>query len=183
MKTGVMVLMMLGAILAVPLALHAQESDPAQVVTAAYEAWNAGDVDAYMALMAPDAVVDMGSFGTHTGAEEIRSWSEGLLPLNPRMEFEILETEGDTVTLTSWYTDDDFRALGIVLEAEEVMVVQDGKITSDTWLVTDESLAELQAVMAGLPETGGNPCPSDALLMALGGLAIVGSLAFERLRS
>lgn len=183
MKTGVMVLMTIVVFLALPLALHAQESDPAQVITAAYAAWNAGDVDAYMALMADDAVVDMGSFGTHTGAEEVRAWAEGLLPLNPQMEFEILEIEGDTVALNSWYTDDDFRALGIVLEATEAIVVQNGKVTSDTWLVTDESLAVLQAAMAGLAETGGHPCPSDALLMALGGLAILGGLAFERVRS
>jgi hypothetical protein len=108
--------------------------------------------------------------------EEIRAWMEGLLPLNPQMEFEILQVEGDAVTLKSWYTDDDFRALGIVLEATEVIVVQDGKIASDTWTVTDESMAELQAAMAALPESGGDPFPSPALLMALGGLAILGGL-------
>jgi LPXTG-motif cell wall-anchored protein len=182
MKTRLIAITTLVLMLALPLALYAQETDPAAVVTTAYEAWNAGDVDAYMALMADDAVVDMPSFGTHTGLEEIRAWMEGLLPLNPQMEFEILRVEGDAVTLKSWYTDDDFRALGIVLEATEVIVVQDGKITSDTWTVTDESIAELQAAMAALPETGGDPFPNYALLMALGGLAILGGLGLGRLR-
>jgi limonene-1,2-epoxide hydrolase len=182
MKTRLIAITTLVVMLALPLALYAQETDPAAVVTAAYEAWNAGDVDAYVALMADDAVVDMPSFGTHTGLEEIRAWMEGLLPLNPQMEFEILQVEGDAVTLKSWYTDDDFRALGIVLEATEVIVVQDGKITSDTWTVTDESMAELQAAMAALPETGGDPFPTHALLMALGGLAILGGLGLGQLR-
>ena len=185
MKTRLIATSMLAAMLALPLALYAQETDPAAVVTAAYEAWNAGDVDAYLALVADDAVVDMPGFGTYADLEEIRAWMEGLIPLNPQMEFEILQVEGDTVTLMSRYTDDDFRALGIVLEATEVTIVQDGKIASDTWIVTDESMAELQAAMAAvaaLPETGGDPGPSYALLMALGGLAILGGLGLQLVR-
>ena len=123
MKTGLIAIATLVAMLALPLALYAQETDPAAVVTAAYEAWNAGDVDAYVALVADDAVVDMPGFGTYAGLEEIRAWMEGLVPLNPYMGFEILQVEGDTVTVKSTYTDDDFRALGIVLEATEVVVV------------------------------------------------------------
>lgn len=179
MKTCLVAIMMLAVILALPLALYAQEPDPAAVVTAAYEAWNAGDVDAYVAFVADDAVVDIPGFGTYTGLEEIRAWMEGLLPLNPQMEFEILQVEGDTVTLRSSYTDDDFRALGVVLEADEVIVVEDGKIVSETWIVTEESMAELQAAMTGLPETGGEPLSSSALLMAVGGLAISGGLGLH----
>ena len=182
MNARLIAITMLAGMLALPLALYAQETGPAAVVTAAYEAWNAGDVDAYVALVADDAVVDMPGFGTYTGLEEIRAWMEGLMPLNPQMEFEILQVEGDTVTLESSYTDDDFRALGVVLEADEVIVVQDGKVKSDTWVATDESMAELQAAMAALPETGGGPYPSYALLMALGGLAIVGGVGLVRLR-
>lgn len=179
MKTRVIAIITLAVTLAFPLALYAQETDPAAVVIAAYEAWNAGDVDAYMALVADDAVVDMPGFGTHAGREEIRAWMEGLVPLNPQMEFEILQMDGDTVTLRSWYTDDDFRALGIVLEARETIVVQDGKMMSDTWIVTDESMAELQAAMATLPQTGGEPFSSHALLMVLGGLAVMAGLGMK----
>jgi limonene-1,2-epoxide hydrolase len=176
---------MLVGTLCLPLAIYAQEDDPRAVVIAAYEAWNAGDVDAYLARVADDAVVDMPGFGTHTGLEEIRAWMEGLIPLNPHMGFEILQVAGDTVTVRSTYTDDDFRALGIVLEADEVIVVQDGKVKSDTWIATDESMAELQAAMAAmaaLPVTGGGPFPSYALLMALGCLATVGGVGLKRLR-
>lgn len=179
MKTYLVAITMLAVLLALPLALYAQEPDLAAVVTAAYEAWNAGDVDAYVAFVADDAVVDIPGFGTYTGLEEIRAWMEGLLPLNPQMEFEILQVEGDTVTLRSSYTDDDFRALGIVLEARETIVVQDGKVVSDLWIATDESMAELQAAMAGLPETGGEPFSSGALLMAVGGLAVMAGLGLK----
>jgi ketosteroid isomerase-like protein len=179
MKTCLVAIIMLAVILALPLALYAQETDPAAVVTAAYEAWNSGDVDAYLALVADDAVVDIPGFGTYTGLEEIRAWMEGLLPLNPQMEFEILQVEGDTVTLRSSYTDDDFRALGVVLEADEVIVVEDGKVKSDTWIATEESMAELQAAMAGLPVTGGAPHVGYALLMALGSLAVMAGLGLK----
>jgi limonene-1,2-epoxide hydrolase len=182
MRARLIATAMLVLMLALPLALYAQETDPAAVVTAAYEAWNAGDVDAYLARVADDAVVDIPGFGTHTGLEEIRAWMEGLIPLNPYMGFEILQVEGDTVTLRSTYTDDDFRALGIVLEADEVIVVQDGKVKSDTWVATAESMAQLQAAMAALPVTGGGPFPSYALLMALGCLATVGGVGLKRLR-
>jgi ketosteroid isomerase-like protein len=185
MKTCLVAIIMLAVILALPLALYAQETDPAAVVTAAYEAWNSGDVDAYLALVADDAVVDIPGFGTYTGLEEIRAWREGLVPLNPQMGFEILQVEGDTVTLRSWYTDDDFRALGVVLEADEVIVVKDGKVKSETWIATEESMAKLQAAMAGLPETGGEPLSSGALLMVVGGLAVMAGLGLRvsRMRS
>lgn len=185
MKTCLVAIIMLAVILALPLALYAQETDPAAVVTAAYEAWNSGDVDAYLALVADDAVVDIPGFGTYTGLEEIRAWMEGLIPLNPQMGFEILQVEEDTVTLKSSYTDDDFRALGVVLEADEVIVVEDGKVKSDTWIATEESMAKLQAAMAGLPETGGEPLSSGALLMVVGGLAVMAGLGLKvsRMRS
>jgi limonene-1,2-epoxide hydrolase len=176
MKTRLVTILMLVGTLCLPLAIYAQEDDPRAV------AWNAGDVDAYLARVADDAVVDMPGFGTHTGLEEIRAWMEGLIPLNPHMGFEILQVAGDTVTVRSTYTDDDFRALGIVLEADEVIVVQDGKVKSDTWIATDESMAELQAAMAALPETGGAPFSGDALLVGLGCLAISCGLGLERLR-
>lgn len=179
MKTRVIAIITLAVTLVFPLALYAQETDPAAVVTAAYEAWNAGDVDAYVALVADDAVVDIPGFGTYTGLEEIRAWMEGLLPLNPQMGFEILQVAGDTVTLKSSYTDDDFRALGIVLEADEVIVVEDGRVKSDTWIATEESMAKLQAAMAGLPETGGSRYPSYTLLLMLSGLAVLFGLGLK----
>jgi limonene-1,2-epoxide hydrolase len=176
MRTGHIAAVVLMVLLVLPLTAYAQQADPAAVVAAYYEAALANDIDATLALMADDAVVDMPGFGTYTGLEEIRAWMEGLIALNFEMRFEILQVERDTVTLKSWYNDDDFRTLGVVLAAEEQIVVQEGKIVSDTWIVTEESMAELQAAMAGLPVTGGRPFSSGALLMVVGGLAISGRL-------
>lgn len=179
MKTRLIVIATLVLMLALPLALNAQETDPAAVVTAYYEAALAHDIEAYLALMTDDAVVEIPGFGAYTGLEEIRAWMEGLMALNSHSEYEIVQVEGDTVTLRTTYTDDEFRALGIVLEATETIVVQDGKVVSDTWVVTEESMAELQAAMAGLPVTGGASHVGYALLIALGSLAVVAGLGLK----
>jgi hypothetical protein len=59
---------------------------------------------------------------------------------------------------------------------------QDGKIVTETWTATDETMAELQAAMVALPETGGGALPIHALVMALGGLGVAGGLRVEMLR-
>jgi len=186
MKTHLIAITTLVVMLALPVALYAQETDPASVVTALYEAFNAGDVDAVLALLADDAVVNLevpGAPETYTGLEEIRAWVEDLVAQHWEGEFEILQVEGDTVTsrLTSYA--DFSRALGIApLVGTEVYTVQDGKIKGFTWTPTEESAAKLQAAMAALPETGGAAFPSYALAMALGGLAILGGLGLKLLR-
>jgi hypothetical protein len=166
-------MMALALMLALPLALYAQETDTVAVVTAMYEAFNAGDIDAFLTLYAEDAIIDIVPFGAHSGHEEIRTWAEGLMALNAEMELEILHVDGNTVTVKSWYSDDDWRALGIVLEAVEELTVQDGKISVDTWITTDETLAEVQTAMAALPETGGVAFPTYAPVMVLGSLGIL----------
>jgi hypothetical protein len=74
------------------------------------------------------------------------------------------------------------RALGVTLEGTEVITIQDGKIVTDTWTATEESLAALQAAMAALPQTGGEAVPFHVVVMALGGLAVAGGLGMELLR-
>jgi len=168
--------------LALPLAVCAQETDPVAVVTAMYEALNTGDIDAFLALYAEDAIIEIVPFGAHTGHEEIRTWAEGLMELNAEMELEILQVDGNVVTAKSWYSDDDWRAMGIVLEAMEELTVEDGKITVDTWVTTDETLAAVEAAMAALPETGRVATPTYAPLMALGGLGILAGIGLAWLR-
>jgi hypothetical protein len=168
--------------LALPLAVCAQETDPVAVVTAMYDALNAGDIDAFLALYAEDAIIEIVPFGAHTGHEEIRMWAEGLMELNADMELEVLQVDGNVVTAKSWYSDDDWRAMGIVLEAVEELTVEDGKITVDTWVTTDETLAEVEAAMAALPETGRVATPTYTPLMALGVLGILAGIGLAWLR-
>jgi len=181
MKTHLIAITTLVLVLALPVALYAQETDPAAVVTALYEAFNAGDIDAFVACYADDAVEAVEPsppFGTYVGHEEIRAWAEPLIALNGQMEFEILQVEGDTITVKSRYWDDDIRALGIAyLEAIEVTTIQGGKIVADTYTVTEESMAEFQAAMAALelPETGVGPPPTERLpsWVGVGGLLLL----------
>lgn len=182
MRTRMTLLVALVVLLALPMALYAQETDPEAVVTAAYEAINAGDVEGALAYYADDAVVNIVPFSTHTGTEEIRAYFEGNAALNAKLEYENLQVEGDTVTGTVWYTDDDLRALGLNLEGIEELTVQDGKIVAATWTATEETMAALQAAMAALPETGGGALPIQALVIALGGLSVAGGWAVASLR-
>lgn len=184
MKTRLITMLVLVVLLAIPVALYAQDTDPAAVAKALANAVNAGDVEAALALFADDAVVDTGSPASpYTGKEEIRAWLEGMVATNFQIEIEILQVEGDTVTERDKFSDDDLRNLGIApLEGISKITVQDGKITALIFTFTDESLAKLQAAMAALPETGGDAFPTYALVMALGGLAILGGLSLELLR-
>ena len=175
--------------LALPAALYAQETDPASVVIADAEAISAGDIDAAMALWADDAVVKLvppippDSPDTYTGKAELRAWFESLVAMNFKIEVEILQVEGDTVTALAKTWVDPTREMGVApLVATEVYTVHDGKIKGLTWTLSDESLANLQAAMAALPESGGDAFPTYALVMALAGLAIVGGIGLTLLR-
>lgn len=174
MKTRLITMMALIIMLALPVSLYAQQTDPAAVFTTLADALNAGDVDAALALVADDAVLTFPDMGyVFTGKEEIRGWYEGLVAQNLHIEPSNLRVDGDKVTWSNQVWLDDYRALGIApLGFTGEGVVQDGKIKSYTETMTDEALAKLQAAMAILPETGGTP-PIAALLPWL---AVVGSL-------
>jgi ketosteroid isomerase-like protein len=169
-------------ILALPGTLFAQDSGPETLVRSVYEALNAGDVDTALALYAADAVMSLGAFGIFSGKEELRESFENEVAKNATWEFSDFQVEGDTVTFKNRYTNDDLQALGVTLEGTEVVTIQDGKIATDTWTVTEESMAELQAAMATLPQTGGEAFPFHVVVTALGGLAVTGGLGTELLR-
>jgi limonene-1,2-epoxide hydrolase len=179
MKTRMILLLVLVVLLALPMALYAQETDLEAMITASNEAMNAGDVETVLSHYADDAVFDVVPFATYTGKEELRAYFEEAAALNATVEYEILQVEGDTITLKSLYTDDDLRALGLTLEGIEEVTYQDGKIVAQSWTATDETMAALQAAMATLPETGGEALPIYALVMALGGLAVAGGLGMR----
>jgi len=184
MKAHLIAITTLILVLALPVALYAQEADPAAVVNAAIDAWNAGDVDTLKALFADDAVAYFPDWGdTETGAEEIGAWIEDLVAANFVIKPESIEVEGDTVTVVAKVWADSTRALGIApLVTTDVYTIQGSQITSQTSTLTEESSAKLMAAMAALPETGGTAFPTYALVMALGGLAILGGLGLQLLR-
>jgi ketosteroid isomerase-like protein len=182
-----LLVVVLVALMALPLALHAQEADPRAVIEALLERFDARDWDGWLSLFADDAVYNlvMGSDTvTMTGKAEIRAWLDSM-KTDPelRLEAEIISVEGETVTLEVKTWMEYSVQLGIApVVATEVVTVRDGKIQSSTWTMSEESLAALAAAMAALPETGGGVFPLQAAMVGLGGLAVAGGLGLERLR-
>jgi hypothetical protein len=183
MKRKRFVLMGLLVVFVLPVAVYAQESDPATVINAANDAWNAGDADALKALYADDAIVSFPDWGdVLTGREQIDEWIEGLVASNFAIEPESIQVEGDKVTIVAKAWADESRALGIApLVTTDVYTVEAGLITSQTSTLTEESAAKLMAAMAAMepetmPETGGEAFAGYGILVALGGLSVLGGL-------
>ena len=169
------------ALLAVPFTLHGQETDPVQVCYGpAYEAFLAGEQACDPAIWAEDAVQTsiMGDMvTTYTGVDQICAHFEELLANGFTMEVTVQSVEGGTVSSESKVWDNDTRALGVApLIGTEVCVVEDGKIKSLSWTMSEASLAALGAALAALPQTGGEPLPGHVWIMALGGLVIIAGL-------
>ena len=174
------------ALLVVPLALYAQETDPVQVCYGpAYEAFVAGEQACDPAIWAEDAVQtsiigDMVT--TYTGVDEICAHFEELLTSGFTMEITVQSVEDSTVTSESKVWDNDTRALGVApLIGTEVCVVEDGTIKSLTWTISEASLAALGAALAALPQTGGEGLPGQVWVVLLGGVALAAGLGVRHL--
>jgi hypothetical protein len=174
------VVMGLLVMFAFPFAIYAQDSDPAAVINAANEAWNAGDVEALKTLFADDAVVSFPDWGeVISGREQVDEWIEGLAASNFVIEPESVQVEGNTVTVVAKVWADESRAIGIApLVTTDVYTVESGLITSQTSTLTEESAAKLMAAMAAMepetmPETGGPGLPIFGALLAFGGMAVL----------
>ena len=185
MNMRMIAVLMLVAILAQPVALYAQETDPVAVVMGRAEALNAGDVEATAAFFAEDAVYNIippppGVQGTFNGLEEIRGRLTDVIATNANIEIEISQVEGDKVTTLTRYAADDLQSMGLsFIEGIEEYAVQDGKITSYTWTTTEESMAKLMEVEPQpeeLPETGGQTVPVYVLAIVLGSVAFLSGL-------
>jgi ketosteroid isomerase-like protein len=180
MKRFVAAVMVVAAILALPVALYAQETDPLAIVNSWLEAINAGDVDAALSHLADDAQIT--SDRVYTGKEEIRGWYERQVAANGTSTLSDCQVDGETVTCTSVYTDDGLHAMGVdSLEGELVLVVSDGKIQSYTFTMSPESLAKLPPPPQTLAETGGSSLSPDQGVMTLGGLLVAGGLLITTL--
>jgi LPXTG-motif cell wall-anchored protein len=146
-----------------------------------------GVYEGHLALRADDGTFQLEGLPsgpeTYKGKEQLRSEFEDEIANHIEIQVEVLKVEGDTVTTrtTTWH--DFTRQIGVApLEATEVYVIENGQIASATWTLSPESLAKVQAALATLPETGGATFPTYALVMAMGGLAIMGGFGLKLLR-
>jgi len=99
----------------------------AQVLLAWIDAFNAKDVDAFMALVADDAELDRGPYGIVKGKEKIRATLLIELKDNARAVISNLVVEGDQVTY-SYVVYIGGRAVD---RGNSIAIVRKGKIVSD----------------------------------------------------
>jgi len=135
-------------------AAMANQAEKENVLTAMADALSAGDVKATMALFTDGAIIkllptEMFPTGTFIGTGQIRFFIQHLITINFKSEFEILQVFGDIAITRSKTWKDTFIKLGIApMDAIMVYSIQDGKIKGFISILTDESLAKLQAALA-----------------------------------
>lgn len=110
-----------------------QQQDPVAVVQAFYEAANAEDIDAFMALVAEDAEIEWGREGLVTGKENIRNRAEGLfLDFDFTFVLSDFQVDSNQVTFHHKMILDNTQA--VLEECVDKVVVEQGKIKSDRLL-------------------------------------------------
>jgi ketosteroid isomerase-like protein len=185
MKMRIVVLVTLVAMLGLPTVLCAQETDPLAVVNAMHDALLiGGDVNAALSYLADDAVVTIVSplpgGGVYSGKEEVRGFWEALVAANFTCVLSDCRVEGETVSCINTYSDDGLRAAGVdSIAGTWVAIVRDGKVQSYTYTISEESLAQFSEQPQTLPETGSSPWANYASVIALGLLAVAGSLGVQ----
>ena len=153
-KKMFIVLLAIVIIFALTSSLCAQETDPAEVVTAMADALNAGDVEATMVLFTDDAIIkvlygDARPPSSHVGREQVRAFMEKIVAGNFKIQIEILQVLGDiAITRTKTWMDKTIQ-LGIApMDYIEIYPIQDGKIKGFVDIATDETVAKLKAALA-----------------------------------
>lgn len=129
-----------------------ESAEPGSQTLKVFDAFNAAvnahDVDAALALFADDAVAQFPNQpppNVHTGTDEIRTWLEGDIANNIHVEVADDKTAGDTVTAIGMVQVDGLPP-DLVLQGIVEVIVKDGKITSFTYTLDEETLAKLQAL-------------------------------------
>jgi len=127
-----------GALVLVLLAAcgKSQEQDPVSVVQAFYEAANAEDIDAFMALVADDAEIEWGREGLVTGKENIRRRAEALfVDFDFTFVLSDFQVDGKRVTFNHEMVLDDTQI--IVEECADEIIVERGKIKSSRMTICE----------------------------------------------
>jgi hypothetical protein len=167
--------------------VHAQAADPKLVFDGFHAAVNAHDVDAALAFFADDAVVQFPNQpppNVYRGKVEIRAWLQGDADQHIQVTTEQLKVAGDNLSWLGKVVTDDVRPLGITIEGPAEAVIQDGKIKSFSFTLSDATLAKLQAASSqpqALPPTGADPDRSSLLILALGILGLGVGLRYRQL--
>jgi ketosteroid isomerase-like protein len=135
-------------------AAMANQAEKENVLTAMADSLSAGDLDATMALFTDDAIIKI-LFGnalppeSYIGSEQVLFFMGNLVAMNFKIQVEILQVLRDiTITRSKTWTDPTIQ-LGIApLEMIETYHIEDGKIKGFVSILTDETVAKLQAALA-----------------------------------
>jgi hypothetical protein len=124
--------------------------EPVGVFDAFNAAVNAHDVDQALSFFADDAIAQFPNQpppNVYTGRDEIRTWLETDAQDNIHVEIENAKTAGDTVSATAKVAVDSLPPDLILVGTVEV-TVKNGKITSFSYTLNDETLEKLAALEA-----------------------------------
>lgn len=141
-----------GARIAVESAVGVAPVELIEQPTAVFDAFNATvnthDVDKALSFFAEDATVqfpNQPSSNQSTGHDEIRTWLANDAKDNIHVEIENAKTSGDTVSATA-KVDVDSLPPDLILVGTVEVTVRNGKITSFSYTLNDETLAKLAAL-------------------------------------
>jgi ketosteroid isomerase-like protein len=129
-------------------------SDPEAIVRAQYDALNAGDLDGSLAYLADGAVAIVlppspGAESTFVGKEAYRQGNTFMLSTHTHVEFSDIQVHGNAVIFTALLEDDALRELGVSpITYSGTSIVQDGLLQSETWVMTSQSIARLEAAVS-----------------------------------
>lgn len=174
-------------------ATHTPAAAPiSSAVTGYAERLNAGDLGGALAYFDDSAIfyilgLPPEGFEMLRGKEQIGGMFEENIASHFKMEVQVLGVEDDVVTarVTTWH--DFTREIGAApVEATSIYVIKDGKIASESWHVSEESLAKLKTALAEMmppePEVDTptvNPVSAVGVTIAGGTCSYDGPLALQ----
>ena len=191
MRSNVILVTALVLLLALPLAVHAQEMDPVTVTEDFVGSVNEGDAAAAQVVMSEDATVtvpqatsgeeeeeeeaDPAAQTQDTGSAETTAWLEAQAAAGAQINLGECSVEGETATCAASYTSNALQGMGVSsVEGTLMVTVVGGQIQSVDFTPSAEAVAMLQsaAMPATLPQTGGTKLGTTYLAL----LAVVGLL-------
>lgn len=127
--------------------------DVEAIYKAQYEAINAGNLEASLALLAEDIIAialppPPGVDPVMAGKTVSRAANEYLISVHDHVEFTSFQVNGESINFRAVVTDDFSKSIGLDhLEFSGTALIQNGLVVSETWLMSKESLARLEAAL------------------------------------
>jgi LPXTG-motif cell wall-anchored protein len=199
MVTRIFLVTALIALLAMPVAVFAQEGDPVTVTENVVTSINEGDVPGAGAVVAPDATVTVPEATTgeegaeaepeaeaeYTGTEEVEAWLEAQAAAGTQIELGECTVAGETATCAASFSNAGLQGMGVgAVEGELMVTVVGGQIQSFNFTPSAEAMAMLQsaAMPAQLPATGGTQATTYLLLAVVGLLLLLAGTSVRAFR-